>query len=73
MTAASHHCRSARGCNKLMYYETLVETPYGPLHLTADDEALTEAKFLDETSVTNIKRDGSLAAPLCSMRAMGAL
>ena len=47
-----------------MYYETLTETPYGPLHLTAEDEALIEARFLDETAAVNIRREGELAAPL---------
>ena len=53
-----------------MYYETLMDTPYGVLRIQADDEALTNAGFISTAEVSgtneisNIKRDGPLAAPL---------
>lgn len=52
-----------------MYYETLMETPFGVLELKSDDEALTNAGFISTAlgtsgSIENIKRDGPMAAPL---------
>ena len=53
-----------------MYYETLMDTPYGVMRLQSDDEALTHAGFISTAEVSgtneisNIKRDGPLAAPL---------
>ncbi|MBQ7174173.1 MAG: methylated-DNA--[Lachnospiraceae bacterium] len=53
-----------------MLYETLMETPFGVLRLKADDEALTYAGFVSTAGmseadrITNIERDGRLAAPL---------
>ena len=53
-----------------MYYETLMETPFGPMYLKMEEEYLTEAGFLAASSaasggeITDIKRDSPLAAPL---------
>ena len=53
-----------------MYYETLMETPFGVLRLQSDEEALTNAGFISTAfgskaaNIENIKRDGPLAAPL---------